>query len=83
MIRIWNYNKCRINSYRGAKDLKIELDGKTIFFGQIKKAPGNMKQVEEHAEYILFTEDDFIFRNIEKNDWLAKYVGKVADIEKS
>jgi len=26
MIRIWNYNKSRIHSFRGAKDIEIQLD---------------------------------------------------------
>lgn len=26
MIRIWNYNKSRIHSYRGVKDMEIYLD---------------------------------------------------------
>jgi hypothetical protein len=35
MLRFWNYNKSRIHSYRGARLLKCELDGKTIFKGEI------------------------------------------------
>ena len=35
MIRIWNYNKSRIHSYRGARLVTCELDGKTIFRGEI------------------------------------------------
>jgi hypothetical protein len=40
MIRIWNYNKSRIHSYRGAKDVEITLDGVTVFRGEIERAPG-------------------------------------------
>lgn len=72
MIRIWNYNKSRIHSFRGAKDIKINLDSTTIFRGQIKKAPGNLKNSEKFCEYIMFTEDEKTINNIEQNDWLNK-----------
>lgn len=35
MIRIWNYNKSRIHSYRGARFITCQLDGKLIFRGEI------------------------------------------------
>jgi hypothetical protein len=35
MIRIWNYNKSRIHSYRGARLLTCSLDKKVIFKGEI------------------------------------------------
>ncbi|OTF82810.1 hypothetical protein BLA29_004604, partial [Euroglyphus maynei] len=37
LIRIWNYNKSRIHSYRGVKFVIIQLDDKTIFCGEIAK----------------------------------------------
>jgi len=70
MIRIWNYNKSRIHSFRGAKDIKISLDEKVIFQGEIKKAPGNLKNSEKFCEYIMFTEDEKILNSLEKKDWL-------------
>ena len=70
MIRIWNYNKSRIHSFRGVKDIEILLDNKTIFQGEIKKAPGTLKNSEKFCEYIMLTEDDKILNKIEKNDWL-------------
>lgn len=33
MIRIWNYNKSRIHSFRGVKDVRIYLDDVPIFAG--------------------------------------------------
>lgn len=33
MIRIWNYNKSRAHSLRGAKDIKIFLDKRLVFIG--------------------------------------------------
>jgi len=46
MIRIWNYNKSRIHSYRGARLITIEFDDRIIFSGEIRKAPGNTKDPE-------------------------------------
>ena len=37
-----NYNKSRIHSYRGAKDVIIDLDGITVFDGEIAKASGDI-----------------------------------------
>ena len=31
MVRVWNYNKSRIHSYRGARLLQMKLDNKMIF----------------------------------------------------
>ena len=70
MIRIWNYNKSRIHSYRGARLVQMELDGQTIFRGEIKKAPGAAKNPEDCCEIILFTEDDAVLEMIDQNDWL-------------
>ena len=69
MIRFWNYNKSRIHSYRGAKLVQIELDGQTIFRGEIKKAPGNTKNPEDCCEIILFTEDESVLEMIDENDF--------------
>lgn len=72
MIRVWNYNKSRIHSYRGARDIAIRLDEKVIFLGEITKAPGSLKGSEDLCEYILFTENEDILGRIERNDWLNK-----------
>ena len=55
MIRVWNYNKSRIHSYRGVKDIAIKCDDKFIFKGEIQKAPGNLKGAESSCEYLMFT----------------------------
>lgn len=70
MIRIWNYNKSRIHSYRGARLVAIELDGKKIFRGEIKKAPGNLNDPEQCCEILLFTDDEDIMKEIDLNDWV-------------
>lgn len=42
MIRVWNYNKSRIHSFRGVKDVEMLLDGRCIFRGEIAKASGTL-----------------------------------------
>ena len=50
--------------------VNIDLDGKPIFKGEIRKAPGNTKDPEQCCEIILFTEDETILEMIDMNDWL-------------
>lgn len=42
LIRIWNYNKSRIHSFRGVKDITMLLDAQCIFKGEIAKASGTL-----------------------------------------
>lgn len=42
LIRVWNYNKSRIHSFRGVKDITMLLDGQCIFDGEIAKASGTL-----------------------------------------
>lgn len=42
MIRVWNYNKSRIHSFRGVKDVSMLLDEQCIFRGEIAKASGTL-----------------------------------------
>ncbi|XP_063790297.1 katanin-interacting protein isoform X2 [Pseudophryne corroboree] len=63
MIRIWNYNKSRIHSFRGIKDIEIVLDDTAIFKGEIAKASGTLSGVaEQFGDTILFTTDDDILQ---------------------
>ncbi|XP_075371499.1 katanin-interacting protein isoform X2 [Mycteria americana] len=65
MIRIWNYNKSRIHSFRGVKDIIIVLDEQCIFKGEIAKASGTLSGAPEHfGDTILFTTDDDILEAI-------------------
>ncbi|XP_018326415.1 protein KIAA0556 homolog [Agrilus planipennis] len=69
MIRIWNYNKSRIHSYRGVKDIIITLDTFEIFKGEIVKACGGiLGGVDAFGDTILFTLDDHILELISRND---------------
>ncbi|XP_056358857.1 katanin-interacting protein isoform X1 [Oenanthe melanoleuca] len=65
MIRIWNYNKSRIHSFRGVKDIIMVLDEQCIFKGEIAKASGTLSGAPEHfGDTILFTTDDDILEAI-------------------
>ncbi|KAL7979309.1 hypothetical protein Chor_015333 [Crotalus horridus] len=65
MIRIWNYNKSRIHSFRGVKDLSILLDECCIFQGEIAKASGTLTGgPEQFGDTILFTTDEDILEAI-------------------
>lgn len=70
MIRIWNYNKSRIHSTRGARYCEISLDDVAIFKGEIKRARGGYSPLDIGAcsECILFTSSKTILELIEKND---------------
>ncbi|CAF4520338.1 unnamed protein product [Rotaria sp. Silwood2] len=66
-----NYNKNRIHSARGAKDIEITLDGFMIFKGEISQACGNITATNDPSAYgetILFTTDDEILEKISTYD---------------
>ncbi len=54
MIRLWNYNKSRIHSYRGARLVSIELDGQRVFEGEIRKAIGAMGAIEQNSGTVRY-----------------------------
>ena len=69
MLRIWNYNKSRIHSHRGAKNVRIELDCAPIFVGEIARASGGLLGgTESFGDTILFTEDEQILSLISEHD---------------
>ncbi|XP_030067660.1 katanin-interacting protein isoform X2 [Microcaecilia unicolor] len=69
MIRLWNYNKSRIHSFRGVKDIEILLDEKCIFKGEIAKASGTLSGAsEQFGDTILFTTDDEILEAMSRYD---------------
>ena len=41
-IFLQNYNKSRIHSFRGAKDIEMRLDGRLVFVGEIARANGDV-----------------------------------------
>ncbi|XP_035386634.1 protein KIAA0556 isoform X2 [Electrophorus electricus] len=69
MIRVWNYNKSRIHSFRGVKDVEIQLDGQCIFRGEIAKASGTLSGgLDQFGDTILFTMDDDILEAMSRFD---------------
>ncbi|RXN02022.1 hypothetical protein EOD39_3330 [Acipenser ruthenus] len=69
MIRIWNYNKSRIHSFRGVREVEMLLDGKCIFKGEIAKASGTLSgDLEQFGDTILFTTDDDILEAMSHYD---------------
>lgn len=74
MIRVWNYNKSRLHSSRGVKDLEVLLDGAPIFVGEIRRAPGFLTHPEQACEHILFTQDEGVLQMVEENDWLPAHL---------
>ncbi|EJW87964.1 hypothetical protein WUBG_01122 [Wuchereria bancrofti] len=68
MIRIWNYNESRVHALCGVHDLRIELDGVTIFQGEISCAFTFENEEESMGDTILFTTNDTILELIAEND---------------
>lgn len=78
MVRVWNYNKSRTHSFRGARALELRLDGALIFAGEVNKAPGNAQDATAAAEVILFTTDENILAAVEANDPTAQQAAHLA-----
>ncbi|NXP48620.1 K0556 protein, partial [Heliornis fulica] len=79
MIRIWNYNKSRIHSFRGVKDIIMVLDEQCIFKGEIAKASGTLSGAPENfGDTILFTTDDDILEAIYCHD--ETYDGEMENV---
>ncbi|XP_024913062.1 protein KIAA0556 isoform X3 [Cynoglossus semilaevis] len=69
MIRVWNYNKSRIHSFRGVKEVEMLLDGRCIFRGEIAKASGTLSGgLDQFGDTILFTTDDVILEAMSRYD---------------
>ncbi|XP_061823519.1 katanin-interacting protein isoform X2 [Nerophis lumbriciformis] len=69
MIRVWNYNKSRIHSFRGVKEVEMLLDGRCIFRGEIAKASGTLcGGLDQFGDTILFTTDDEILEAMSRFD---------------
>ncbi|CAL8283535.1 unnamed protein product [Merluccius merluccius] len=69
MIRVWNYNKSRIHSFRGVKEVEMLLDGRCVFRGEIAKASGTLSGgLDQFGDTILFTTDDEILEAMSRFD---------------
>ncbi|XP_063681155.1 katanin-interacting protein-like isoform X3 [Bolinopsis microptera] len=59
LFRLWNYNKSRIHSYRGVRDITVTLDKVTVFQGEVARACGGLAGgTEAYGDTILFTENE-------------------------
>jgi hypothetical protein len=70
-VRIWNYNKSRIHSQRGARFVEIKVDRRTVFKGEVKQALGGIADLllyNELCECITFTTDPAILRALGDKD---------------
>lgn len=70
MLRVWNYNKSRIHSFRGARLVEVCLDDIPVFRGEVRRAAGNLNDPENCCEILLFTQDMRILQQIDSSDWL-------------
>ncbi|XP_065899997.1 uncharacterized protein [Dysidea avara] len=69
MIRIWNYNKSRIHSCRGARHIIVTLDNQVVFNGEVARASGELTgSIDNYGDTILFTVDDDVLMKIANHD---------------
>lgn len=68
MIRIWNYNKSRIHSFRGVRCIDMILDGSLIFQGEIARASGVLGANYAFGDTIMFTMDEDILEAMAQYD---------------
>ena len=82
MLRIWNYNKSREQSFRGMRMVKITLDGGVIFEGEIRRAAGSLKGPDECSDAVLFTTAEDVVNKIERRDETSfpEFRGGVRDV---
>ena len=74
MIRVWNYNKSRIHSSRGARFVEMALDGKLIFIGEIARASGVLSKEDPYGDIILFTTDEDILTLVANHDFTYEVI---------
>ncbi|KAF5402655.1 hypothetical protein PHET_04086 [Paragonimus heterotremus] len=79
LLRIWNYNKSRVHTSRGVREMIIYLDDEPIFQGELRRASGlESGGPDDFSETILFTTDDEILERIAVNDKvLSNYKGDI------
>ena len=69
MLRIWNYNKSRCHSFRGARHVEVHLDGRPPFCVEVARACGDiLGGTEAFGDTILFTTDDAVLERVSRHD---------------
>ncbi|KAA0164222.1 hypothetical protein FNF31_02458 [Cafeteria roenbergensis] len=79
MVRVWNYNKSRVHSFRGARSVRMAVDGFTVFDGEVRKAPGDLTDAAQCAECVLFTTDPAVLGTLFGDTSGAKGRGTAAE----
>lgn len=80
LIRIWNYNRNRVYSNRGVKEISVHFDSELIFFGHVGQAPGCLRGAEDCCEYLFFGSEN-VLTTIENNDWLNGFLRGDTDLK--
>ncbi|CEF66327.1 Domain of unknown function DUF4457 domain-containing protein [Strongyloides ratti] len=73
MIRIYNFNKSRVDMMLGVRFIEIRLDNLPIFSGEISTSFGLSDGNGIIGDTILFTVSDEILEEVRKNDISLKY----------
>uniref|UniRef100_A0A0N5BPA2 DUF4457 domain-containing protein n=1 Tax=Strongyloides papillosus TaxID=174720 RepID=A0A0N5BPA2_STREA len=73
MIRIYNFNKSRVDMMLGVRFIEIRLDNLPIFSGEISTSFGLSDGYGTIGDTILFTTSDEILEEVRKNDISLKY----------
>ncbi|KAF0302506.1 Protein KIAA0556 [Amphibalanus amphitrite] len=69
MLRIWNYNKSRCHSFRGARHVEVHLDRRPPFCVEVARACGDIQGgTEAFGDTILFTTDDAVLERVSLHD---------------
>lgn len=71
LIRIWNYNRDRVHSARGVREFAIRIDGVMMFFGELRRASGHPKRIQDNCEWISLCEET-LHDAIAVHDWLTR-----------
>ncbi|KAI6232615.1 hypothetical protein M3Y99_01008200 [Aphelenchoides fujianensis] len=67
IIRVWNYSESRVHALRGVHRLRIFLDDRCIFLGEITCAFSDLDG-KPMGDTILFTTNDEILQVVAEND---------------
>uniref|UniRef100_A0A0K0ECN5 KATNIP domain-containing protein n=1 Tax=Strongyloides stercoralis TaxID=6248 RepID=A0A0K0ECN5_STRER len=73
MIRIYNFNKSRVDMMLGVRFIEIRLDNLPIFSGEISTSFGLSDGNGTIGDTILFTTSNEILEEVRKNDVSLKY----------
>ena len=71
LVRLWNYNcESPVHTTRCTRHLTIHSQDTLLFFGELPQTSGDREKLLEEAEWVVFTGNKSILKNIENGDWL-------------